>query len=103
MQKIKRQLIGLSCIMVFAAIPIIRKEITMSYHKHLTLLEREKLALALAKGQKISQIAKELCINRSTIYRELKRLMRRLPPKNRFLSSNGGFLSPMLSSAGEVG
>lgn len=45
----------------------------MSCHKHLTLLEREKLALALAKGQKISQIAKELCINRSTIYRELKR------------------------------
>ena len=32
----------------------------MSCHKHLTLLEREKLALALAKGQKISQIAKEL-------------------------------------------
>lgn len=45
----------------------------MSCHKHLTLLEREKLALALAKGQRISQIAKELCIDRSTVYRELKR------------------------------
>lgn len=45
----------------------------MSCHKHHTLLEREKLALALAKGQKISKIAKELCINRSTVYRELKR------------------------------
>lgn len=45
----------------------------MSCYKHLTLLEREKLALALAKGQKISQIAKELCINWSIIYRELKR------------------------------
>ncbi len=45
----------------------------MSCHKHLTLLEREKLALALAKGQKISQIAKELGVDRSTIYRELKR------------------------------
>ena len=45
----------------------------MSCRKHLTLLEREKLALALAKGQKISQIAKELCINRSIVYCELKR------------------------------
>ena len=31
------------------------------------------LHLALAKGQRISQIAKELCIDRSTVYRELKR------------------------------
>ena len=32
----------------------------MSCHKHLTLLERKKLAFALVKGQKILQIAWEL-------------------------------------------
>lgn len=45
----------------------------MSQYKHLTPKERESLLYFLAKGYSVSKIAKELCRNKSTISRELRR------------------------------
>lgn len=46
----------------------------MNTYTHLTRLERENILLMLANGQKIADIARQLGRNKSTIYRELKRL-----------------------------
>ncbi len=45
----------------------------MYHYHHLTLSEREKILYFVAKGYKVSRIAKELGRNKSTISRELRR------------------------------
>ena len=45
----------------------------MDHYKHFTLIERESLLFLLGQGKKISEIAKIMKRDRSTIYRELKR------------------------------
>lgn len=50
-----------------------KPEGAMSHYKHLTLFEREKILLFLAKGYSVTEIAKELGRNKGTISRELRR------------------------------
>ena len=45
----------------------------MYHHKHLTIKERELILMFSAKGATITELAKQLCRNKSTISRELKR------------------------------
>lgn len=50
-----------------------KQEESMNHYKHLTLFEREKILLFLAKGYSITKIAKQLGRSKSTISRELRR------------------------------
>ena len=45
----------------------------MTHHKHLTIIEREKIMILSSQGTSISDIARLIGRNKSTISRELRR------------------------------